>query len=639
MKTTVSMSLLTLIVFLGLPPDDAGAQESSSPTILHACYVPATGIVYRIKGPDLADECRSPRHVEFSWTDGLPEHDHGNLEGLSDDDHPEYVREGEAAGGDLGEAYPDPSVVGLRGNALSDAAPANGQILGWDGAASEWTPVAAPSGGVTDHGALGGLADDDHPHYLLADGARGLTGNLGMGGNKLTNLAAATDPGDAVRFEQAVKNGGAAGGDLAGAFPDPSVAALRGHALSSTTPSDGQVLTWSDGSTTWEPQTAPSGGVTDHGDLTGLGDDDHGQYVLVDGVRDATDGFAVTGILGTGAIPAEGAGTRIMWYPGKAAFRAGRVMGDEWDDANIGRGSTAMGHNATASASNTRALGSGTTASGLSSTAIGVGTTASGSISTAMGQNTIASGSFSTALGSGTTASGSRATAVGNETTASGLAATAMGTVTTASGRHATAMGRRTIAQAFASLVIGRFNRRVGDRTSWRGSDPLFVAGNGTGTTRSNALTLRKNGDLIISGTLTESSDARLKTGIEPLGAALEGLLSIRPVRFRFRDGTGHPTDAQIGLIAQEVRDVFPELVTADSRGQLSLAYPKLTAVLLEGLQEQQAQIEARDEVLDELRLQTERLEARNERMGERLERLEQALRQLQSRAEVRQRR
>ncbi len=36
----------------------------------------------------------------------------------------------------------------------------------------------SPSGGVTDHGALTGLADDDHPQYVLANGSRAMTGNL-----------------------------------------------------------------------------------------------------------------------------------------------------------------------------------------------------------------------------------------------------------------------------------------------------------------------------------------------------------------------------------------------------------------------------------------------------------------------------
>lgn len=47
---------------------------------------------------------------------------------------------------------------------------------------------------------------------------------------------------------------------------------------------------------------------------------------------------------GSGDIPASGAGTRMMWYPERAAFRVGRVTGNHWDDSNIGDYSTAMGY-------------------------------------------------------------------------------------------------------------------------------------------------------------------------------------------------------------------------------------------------------------------------------------------------------
>jgi trimeric autotransporter adhesin len=87
-----------------------------------------------------------------------------------------------------------------------------------------------------------------------------------------------------------------------------------------------------------------------------------------------------------GAIPVEGAGVRMMWYPNKAAFRAGRVTGTQWDDANIGLYSLATGYNATASGNSSTAMGAVTTASGTNSTAMGYLTTASGLYSTAMGR-------------------------------------------------------------------------------------------------------------------------------------------------------------------------------------------------------------------------------------------------------------
>lgn len=86
-----------------------------------------------------------------------------------------------------------------------------------------------------------------------------------------------------------------------------------------------------------------------------------------------------------GAIPVEGDGARLMWYPGKAAFRVGYAYLGVWNDGNIGVDSVAMGNQ--------------TKASGTVSTALGEVTVASGYVSTAMGRDTVASGDYSTAMG------------------------------------------------------------------------------------------------------------------------------------------------------------------------------------------------------------------------------------------------
>jgi len=87
---------------------------------------------------------------------------------------------------------------------------------------------------------------------------------------------------------------------------------------------------------------------------------------------------------GTG-IPAEGAGTRMMWYPRKAAFRAGGIAGTQWDAANIGDYSVAIGQDVRASASNAVAFGLRSTAAQQSSFAVGEDNTASGAASVALG--------------------------------------------------------------------------------------------------------------------------------------------------------------------------------------------------------------------------------------------------------------
>jgi hypothetical protein len=87
---------------------------------------------------------------------------------------------------------------------------------------------------------------------------------------------------------------------------------------------------------------------------------------------------------GTG-VPAEGSGTRMMWYPRKGAFRAGGISGTQWDAANIGDYSVAMGQDVRASASNAVAFGLRTTAAQQSSFAAGEDNTASGAASVALG--------------------------------------------------------------------------------------------------------------------------------------------------------------------------------------------------------------------------------------------------------------
>ncbi|HNX07798.1 MAG TPA: tail fiber domain-containing protein, partial [Bacteroidales bacterium] len=195
-----------------------------------------------------------------------------------------------------------------------------------------------------------------------------------------------------------------------------------------------------------------------------------------------------------GDPPASGAGTRMMWYPDKAAFRAGYLYSPVWDKDSIGIYSMALGFN--------------TMAKGGGATALGSQTAAYGNYSTAMGSETKAIGVYSTAMGANTTASGSYSTATGKSATASGHYSTAIGNYPTASGNNSYAIGDDVSASSYREFVIGSYNTLYTpiSTASWNPADRLFVVGNGpTYLTRSDAFTILKNGNTGI-GTSTPAA-------------------------------------------------------------------------------------------------------------------------------------
>ena len=82
-------------------------------------------------------------------------------------------------------------------------------------------------------------------------------------------------------------------------------------------------------------------------------------------------------------------------------------------------------------------------------------------------------------------------------------------------------------------------------------------------------------------------SDIRLKKDIKPLKSALSTLGKLQGKSYRWKDNN----EPDIGLIAQELEKVIPELVKTDNKGYKSIVYQKLTAVLIEAVKEQQQEI------------------------------------------------
>ena len=292
------------------------------------------------------------------------------------------------------------------------------------------------------------------------------------------------------------------------------------------------------------------------------------------------------------------------------------------DAANHGDiGSNAVDLSYSDSSSSTRG------ATGDYSTAMGSNTTASGTLSTAMGYYTIASGTASTAMGKDTRASGEASTAMGDGTTASGEASTAMGDITSASGFASTAMGESTIASDFASVVIGQYNSSgstATSATSFSTSAPAFVIGNGTSTSsRSDAFKVMFNGDatvsndLTVNGDVTVSSDARLKANIVSLGATLSKLLNIDGKTYTVKKNGAQ----KIGVLAQDIQEVFPELVSEDNEGMLSVNYQGLIPVLINALKEQEQKFQVQEEKIVKQQKEIEYLRAQEKRI-DRLEQL-----------------
>ena len=210
---------------------------------------------------------------------------------------------------------------------------------------------------------------------------------------------------------------------------------------------------------------------------------------------------------GTGSLSLSGAGTRMIWYPGKAAFRAWNVGGTEWNDTNIGNYSVA--------------LGKSTVASGGTSMAVGDQTTASGYAALALVNESIASGSRAAAIGWYATASGIGAMSLGTQTLASGTASVATGEYTTASGNYASALGYYTTTASYDAVAFGTYNLDLTETggtpnsTTWESVDPLFEVGNGTSGTHSDALVIFKDGTAAFSGAVTAppGSDIPMYTG------------------------------------------------------------------------------------------------------------------------------
>jgi hypothetical protein len=129
-------------------------------------------------------------------------------------------------------------------------------------------------------------------------------------------------------------------------------------------------------------------------------------------------------------------------------------------------------------------------------------------------------------------------------------------------------------------------------------------------------------------------SDIRYKKEIHPLESSLEKVTKLQGVTYEWDvdkvNGAGYIEGKQIGLIAQEVEKVLPELVHKDSKGYKTLSYDKLGPVLVEAVKEQQREIRKQAATISEQKAVIAELK---EKLEKAFETIEQRLASLETHA------
>lgn len=325
-----------------------------------------------------------------------------------------------------------------------------------------------------------------------------------------------------------------------------------------------------------------------------------------------TTGAANTGV-GGGALSLNTTGT-FNTAVGSSALSQGRTS---YGNTAVGAGAGQMSH----SDSYNVAVGlfalqldSSPDGSAGSNTAVGAAAMRSiaGTQNTAVGANALGSGyvvptthaSFNTSVGANSMA----ANTTGTSNVALGTQALAGNTTASQN----TGVGT----QALAKNAAGTRNVALGYQAGYyaQGSNNVFVSNVGTGSDNGTIrigdpavhtaaylagvfktnITGGANVVVSASGQLgVVSSSRRYKEAIEPMSEHGTEIYALRPVTFRYRqaDDSGQ-TPVQYGLIAEEVADVFPELVVYNDAGEPeTVRYQALTPILLNEVQKLHAQL------------------------------------------------
>lgn len=149
-------------------------------------------------------------------------------------------------------------------------------------------------------------------------------------------------------------------------------------------------------------------------------------------------------------------------------------------------------------------------------------------------------------------------------------------------------------------------NVGVATTTPWRTlsvSGTVGLSSSLTSGTTGNYLCINTSTYEVTSGTTCSASSQRFKENIADLSYGLEEILKIRPVTFTYKPEVGAGTSTRLGLIAEEVLPVIPEVVTLDKEGQPeAVVYESLVSLALQGVKEMWAAlVDLKDKVANVL--------------------------------------
>lgn len=265
----------------------------------------------------------------------------------------------------------------------------------------------------------------------------------------------------------------------------------------------------------------------------------------------ADGAFASVGSFGAGSTPVvSGAGMRMIWIPGRAAFRAGGVNGTQWDAGNVGTYSLATGWS--------------NVAVGFASSALGL---------------------FSSATGTGAVAAGESAEARGQAAVALGYAVGACGTGSVALGNYASTSSIASYANLIPCGGTNHSGAFVFSSSSGTGSYFTSVANEEFAVRAAGGVRLRTNNTASTgcnlaagSGTWTCTSDRNQKDGFEPVdGDDVLRKLAAMPIdRWSYKT---EPGVRHVGPTAQDFRAAFGLGVDDTSIGHIDLSGIGLRAI------------------------------------------------------------